>query len=73
MRVRAEVVTLNELSAHADQQELLRWMRPMVKNLKKVFLIHGEPAQSGALAGMIKETYGLEVVIPGRGQSHELS
>ena len=51
MRLRAEVVKLNELSGHADQRELLTWLRPAVQGLKKIFLVHGEPvaaAGSGA-------------------------
>ncbi len=72
LRLRAEVETLNELSGHADQQELLAWMKPMAGTLKRVFLVHGEPAQSEALAQVIGERYGLDVVIPERGQSFEL-
>jgi len=72
MRLRAEVETLNELSGHADQHELLAWMQPMAKNLKKLFLVHGEPSQSVALAQAIRERYGLEAVIPARGQTAEL-
>ena len=30
MRLRAEVVKINALSGHADQHELLRWMKPLV-------------------------------------------
>jgi len=73
MRVRAEVVTLNELSGHADQRELLRWIRPMVKSLKKVFLVHGEPSQSEAFAELLRELHDLDVVIPDRGDSFELT
>lgn len=73
MRVRAEVMKLNELSGHADQNELLRWVTPMAKTLKKVFLVHGEPAQAETLAGMLREFHGLDVVIPNRGDSFELS
>ena len=73
MRVRAEVVTLNELSAHADQRELIRWIKPMARALKKVFLVHGELPQAQALAAMIQEDYGVEAIIPSRGQSFELS
>lgn len=73
MRLRAEVETLNELSGHADQQELLAWMKPLAPSLKGVFLVHGEPAQAEALAGAIKERYGLEPVIPARGESFELA
>jgi len=73
MRLRAEVETLNELSGHADQQELLAWMKPMAATLKRVFLVHGEPAQCQALARAIAERYGLEAVIPARGQSFDLT
>lgn len=72
VRLRAEVETLNELSGHADQRELLVWMKPMVSTLKRVFLVHGEPAQAQALAAAIHERYGLEAVIPTRGQSFDL-
>jgi len=69
VRLRAEVVKLNELSGHADQQELLAWMKPMVQTLKRVFLVHGEPTQSAALAKAIQSIYGLNVTIPARGES----
>lgn len=72
VRLRAEVMKLNELSGHADQNELLAWMKPMVKTLKKVFLVHGEPMQSEALAKMIRTLYDLEVEVPQRGQSFDL-
>jgi metallo-beta-lactamase family protein len=72
MRLRAEVVTLSELSGHADQGELLAWMKPAAQGLKKVFLVHGEPAQSAALAAEIERTYHVETVVAARGQSFEL-
>ncbi len=72
MRVRAEVVKLTELSGHADQAELLAWMRPMVKTLKRVFLVHGEPAQAAALAKAIESIYGLPVTIATRGEHAQL-
>jgi metallo-beta-lactamase family protein len=71
--LRAEVVKLNELSGHADQRELLQWLKPMAKELKKVFLVHGEPAQSSSLAEAIRMEYGLDCVIPSRGDSVELT
>ncbi len=73
VRVRAEVAKLNELSGHADQHELLAWMKPFAGGLKKVFVVHGEPSQSDALARVIREQYKLEVVIPSRGDSFELA
>lgn len=72
MRVRAEVETLNELSGHADQRELLAWMEPLARGLKRVFLVHGELAQAAALRDAIRGRYGLDVVIPERGQNFDL-
>lgn len=72
VRLRAEVVKLNELSGHADQHELIAWMKPMVRSLKRVFLVHGEPAQSAALAKAIKSQFGLEAEVPSRGESFVL-
>lgn len=70
--LRAEVVKLNELSGHADQLELLTWMKPVVANLKRVFLVHGEPSQQAALAKAIEAMYALPVTIPKRGDSFQL-
>jgi metallo-beta-lactamase family protein len=78
VRLRAEVCSLEELSGHADQRELIEWMRPIAaesngKRLKKVFLVHGEPAQGAALAVVIRREFGIEVVQPSRGDSFELN
>lgn len=72
LRLRAEVVKLNELSGHADQSELLAWMRPITPGLKRVFLVHGEPTQSAALAKAIESIYRIPVTIPTRGQHFSL-
>ncbi|HLH43815.1 MAG TPA: MBL fold metallo-hydrolase [Bryobacteraceae bacterium] len=72
VRLRAEVAVLDELSGHADQHELIEWMRPIAAGLKKVFLVHGEPAQAAALAKVIRREYGVEAVQPARGESFGL-
>ena len=73
MRVRAQVESIDALSGHADQQELLDWMAPTAPGLKKVFLVHGEPVAQQALKAKIEERYKLEVVIPKRGDRVEIS
>ena len=73
MQLRAEVVSLDELSGHADQGELIEWMRPLAPRLKKVFLVHGEPAQGAALAEVIRKEFGLDVQQPSRGHSFLLN
>ncbi|SPF36094.1 Beta-lactamase domain protein [Candidatus Sulfopaludibacter sp. SbA4] len=72
MRVRAEISSLDELSAHADQGELLEWIRPLAPSLRKVFLVHGEPQQAQTFAKLLHSTYNLEVAVPVPGQSFEL-
>ena len=73
MRVRAEISSLDELSGHADQRELLEWVRPMAGRLRKVFLVHGEASQSATLAKLLYTQYNLETVVAAPGQSYELS
>ena len=73
MQLRAEVVSLSELSGHADQRELIEWMRPLTPRLKKVFLVHGEPAQGAALAEVIRKEFKLDVQQPSRGHSFLLN
>ncbi len=72
MRVRAEVSSLDELSGHADQSELLEWIEPMAPTLRKVFLVHGEPEQSRTLAGLLGSRYGLDAVCPAPGDSFQI-
>ncbi|HEY3823494.1 MAG TPA: MBL fold metallo-hydrolase [Bryobacteraceae bacterium] len=71
-QVKAEVTMIDALSGHADSEELLDWMKPMVPTLKKVFLVHGEPAQSAALAGTIQTRYDLQAIPASPGQIFEL-
>ncbi|MGA8598836.1 MAG: MBL fold metallo-hydrolase, partial [Bryobacteraceae bacterium] len=72
MRLRAEVSALNELSGHADQQDLVEWVRPIAPKLKKTFLVHGEPGAQQALASVLAEQLRLDVACPSRGESFAL-
>jgi metallo-beta-lactamase family protein len=72
LRVRAEISSLDELSGHADQGELLQWMEPLVPALRRVFLVHGEPQQSATLARLLQERFGLAVAVPAPGDSFDL-
>ncbi len=72
IRVKAEIASLDELSGHADQNELMEWIKPIAPTLRKVFLVHGEPTQSETLAKLLHSRYNLEAVCPAPGQSYEL-
>jgi metallo-beta-lactamase family protein len=70
--LRAEVATLGELSGHADQAEIIRWIKPIAGKLKRVFLLHGEPDGQAELAKALQEQLGLKVLCPVRGDSFDL-
>ncbi len=61
--VGAEIVTINGFSAHADQTELLEWIKPMKKSLKAVFLIHGEFEKQKIFKQKIIEQFNLKTHI----------
>jgi metallo-beta-lactamase family protein len=58
--VAAEIATINQLSAHADQSELLDWLGRMRKLPKRVIVNHGTPEAQQALAELIKERFGID-------------
>jgi metallo-beta-lactamase family protein len=59
--IRAEIATMDGLSAHADQSELLGWLGTMPTAPKKVWLVHGEPAQADELRKAVEHELGLAV------------
>jgi metallo-beta-lactamase family protein len=62
--VKANIKSIESLSAHADQRDLLHWMRNIKNIPEKVFLIHGEPVALDAFRLKIQETYRWRVKIP---------
>jgi len=70
--LRAEVERLDALSGHADREEMLAWLKPIASGLKRVFLVHGEQDQQVAFAAAIRQRYGVDVVVPDRGQGFDL-
>jgi len=53
--VRAEIVELHQLSAHAGQSELLRWLNGFQAPPRQTWLVHGEPPGLTALQGLIRQ------------------
>lgn len=56
--IRAEVEMLENLSAHADQSEILQWLEGLPHQPRLVYLNHGEPAASRVLAECIQQRFG---------------
>jgi len=53
--VRAEVACIDNLSAHADAGEILRWLGTFPAAPRATFVTHGEPAAADALRLAIEE------------------
>ena len=70
--VKAEMVSIDGFSGHADQPALLHWLQGFSKKPKKVFLVHGEPEASQALASLIWEQHGIPVEVPAVGYAFEM-
>jgi metallo-beta-lactamase family protein len=73
VRVAAEFLCIHGLSAHADQQELLRWVRSSDRPPGRVFLTHGEPEATRALADLLERDLGAGPVIPKMNESFDLA
>jgi metallo-beta-lactamase family protein len=70
--LKADVVTINGFSAHADRGELLNWTGHFSKKASHTYIVHGEEDASFALAdGMRNQGYG-EVNVPALGQRFEI-
>jgi len=66
--VRASIVDLPAFSVHADADELLRWVGSAPQRPETVFVVHGEPPASRALASSISSSLGWMAVAPQLGE-----
>jgi metallo-beta-lactamase family protein len=71
--VRAQVHNLDMLSAHADADEIIRWLRGFKSPPRMTFITHGEPAASDTLRRRIEEELKWPCVVPDQGQKVELA
>jgi metallo-beta-lactamase family protein len=67
--VRAEVAQLHTLSAHADRDQLVAWLKSAASPPRRVFVTHGEPAASDTLRQFIRRELPVDVTVPEHGES----
>lgn len=70
--IRAEIANLPSLSAHADADEILRWLGGFAKAPKQTFIVHGEVAASATLQARISEELGWNATVPAEDEEHVL-
>lgn len=71
-QVKAQILKLESLSAHADQAELMEWCTDIRNIPEQVFLIHGEEPAAEALKLQLAQHYGWFVSIPSLNQKIQL-
>ncbi|MCK9409062.1 MAG: MBL fold metallo-hydrolase [Bacteriovoracaceae bacterium] len=72
-KLNCEVVVMNSFSAHADNNELLGYMKPFDKSqLKNIFLVHGDLERAERYATSLQEQKFRQIDIPERLQKFEL-
>jgi metallo-beta-lactamase family protein len=62
--IEAEVVAMNSLSAHADSDGLIEWIRAASTPPTMTYITHGEPTASDALRARMKRELGLNARVP---------
>ncbi|WP_367275042.1 MBL fold metallo-hydrolase RNA specificity domain-containing protein [uncultured Bosea sp.] len=72
MPIKAEAAQLDMPSAHADSNELMRWLSGFNRAPRRVFIVHGEPETSEALRVRIERELGRPGVVPRQDQEFRL-
>src|ERR1700722_10837190 len=70
--VRAEIVKIDQLSAHAGRGELLRWLSGIATPPRQTFLVHGEPNALESFHGAVTSKFNWPVTVPEYLQSFDL-
>lgn len=71
--IRAEVANLPMLSAHADADELMRWMGGFQRRPARAFVVHGEANGPAALKARMEAELGWDVTISQQGEAYALA
>ena len=70
--VAATIERIDSMSAHADSNEIMRWLGGFKAPPRRTFIVHGEPAAQDTLAARIKKEMGWDVHPPQHGERVEL-
>jgi len=62
--VKARIAQITGFSAHADRDELLRWLTGLKTPPRAVFTVHGEPETVDIFAAFLRSKTGWQVTVP---------
>ncbi|HEX9059566.1 MAG TPA: MBL fold metallo-hydrolase [Clostridia bacterium] len=69
IHVNARIEMIEGFSGHADRDGLLEWIGQYKKKPSKIFIVHGEETGMTEFASSIKNSFGIESIIPSKGES----
>jgi metallo-beta-lactamase family protein len=72
MDVKARIESLDGFSAHAGKSETMNWLHAFKRLPSQIFLNHGEPPATEALAETIRNEFGTKVITPKINESYQL-
>ncbi|MCR8526646.1 MBL fold metallo-hydrolase RNA specificity domain-containing protein, partial [Escherichia coli] len=67
--IRAHIVAMDSMSAHADADELIAWMKSSTAAPRAVYVTHGEAASADALRTRITRELGWSARVPEHGET----
>ncbi len=70
--VKAEIVSLQGISAHADRNGLLAWFGALKTPPERTFVVHGERESCDGFASTLQETFGCSALAPEKGDRFDL-
>jgi metallo-beta-lactamase family protein len=62
--VAARIEHIDSMSAHADADEIMRWLRGFTRPPEMTYVVHGEPPAQAALKARIEQELGWRVHVP---------
>lgn len=69
--VNANIAVLPAFSGHADQNELLEWVKPASRHADHIVLVHGEENSMQEFSAIVEQRFGKKPIMPVLGESIE--
>jgi len=71
--VNARIEKNEVFSGNADRNGLLEWLDAFKVKPGKIFVVHGEEQVSNEFAALIRERYGIDAIVPSRGETYTIA
>ncbi len=72
VEIKAQIKTLENISAHADYTEIVEWLKKSNISPKRTFITHGEPTAADEMRKRISESLKWDCIVPLYNEEFEL-